>query len=278
MIISTRNSHAIKTQLYRWYNGYEKYFTASRIANQLELISEDIVMVTPRGTTIGKTSYMASLAEFKGIKISHKIEAINIESKENGISLATVNIIYHGIQKDGTDTCLKFIYENELYQTQGQLPVLKKIKLSVDGALKSPIFHESYPTLRSLALMHYYLFLLEQLNHNSNKIQEILADNFQLNLSEKIIINSIDALDNWLKSMPQQITSISHYPKNTIVNILAIDKYELNVDFDWEGWTKTGQKITAKTHHNWTIIDKKNAPFAKIQSINVIPLAPFKTA
>ncbi len=275
MIAPTKIEHAVKAQLYRWYNGYERYLTASRIVNQVALLAEDIVITTPRGKIAGKANYSWGLKDYKGMKIAHQIENIEIVTKINGSISVTVSLIYHGIQRNGTDTCMRFTYENELAQIPNQLPVFKRIQLSVADVLESPTFKDTYPKFRSLALMHYYLFLIEKLQENATEFQEILADDFQLNLSPTTVITTIAQLGTWLKGVAQKIAITSHYPKNIAVTALALNKYELKVDFDWEGWTITKQKMTAKTRHTWVIIDKKNERFAKIQSIEVEQLVPF---
>ena len=275
MIAPTKIEHAVKTQLYRWYNGYERYLTASRIANQIALLAEDIVITTPRGKITGKANYSWGLKDYKGMKIAHTIEHIEVVTKINGSISVAVSLIYHGVQRNGTDTCMRFRYENELAQIPNQLPIFKSIQLSVADVLDSPTFKDSYPRLRSLALMHYYLFLIEKLQENAADFQEILAEDFQLNLSPTTVLTSIPQLGAWLKNVAQKITVTSHYPKHVEVKALSLNKYELKVDFDWEGWTITKQKMTAKTRHTWSIIDKKNERFAKIQSIEVEQLVPF---
>lgn len=275
MITSTKKEHAIKTQLYRWYNGYERYFTASRIANQLELLVEDAVITTPSRSIAGKANYAPILNEYKKMKISHSIEKMDIHFKEGGAIEVEVGIVYHGIQSDGTDNCLGFTYENALQEIPNELPVFTAVNLKVGGFFKSPEFQDSYPRLRSLALMHYYLFLIEKLADNVAEFQEILTDDFQLNLSQEVVLNSMNDLDNWLKSVSTKLVVTSHYPKNIEVKNINRDTYELKVDFDWEGWTKSNQKMIAETRHTWVITDKKNDRFAKIQSIEVEQLTPF---
>lgn len=275
MIASTKINHAIKTQVYRWYNGYERYFTASRIKNQLELLAEDIQITTPRGKLSGKANYSTSLGDYKGMKIAHQVEEIELLPKPNGRLELSVNIIYHGIQKDGTDTCLRFSYKNELVSIPNQLPIFKSIHLSVAGAFESPLFVDTYPRLRSLALMHYYLYLIEQLKNNAADFEEILTNDFQLNLSKETSLISIEDLGNWLRNAAKKITITSHYPKNIKVKTLSRDTYELKVDFDWEGMTKANQKMIGETRHTWVIVDKKNDRFAKIKTIDVETINPF---
>lgn len=269
MIPSTKINHAVKTQLYRWLNSFERFFTASRKANQLDLLVDNFMVTTPKGSIVGKENYAYSLADYKGMKISHKIENIDIAAQSNGLISVVVSLIYHGIHKSGSDNCLRFKYETELSAQPNQLPLFKNMNLSVAGAFQSPTFQDSYPKLRSLALMYYYLFLIEKVADNAADFQEILTDDFQLHLSPTTTISTIDGLGNWLKRVAKNIAISSHYPKNIEVKQLAHETYRLTVDFDWEGWTVKEKKMTAKTRHTWVIKDKKNDRFAKIQSVNV---------
>lgn len=274
MIAPTKIDHAAKAQLYRYFNGFERFFTASRKANQLELLADDITLTTPRGSISGIANYIHSLGSFKGMKISHSIEDISIKTHPNGLITATVSLIYHGVQKDGSGNSLRFIYETELYQRPNQLPLFKTIQLGIDGAFESATFQDSYIKSRSLALMYYYLFLIEKVQDNGEEFQEILTDDFTLNLSPTTILKTNEDIGNWLKEVKKQLTISSHYPKHVEVKSLTHETYELTVDFDWQGWTIEEREMTTKTRHTWVIKDKKNDRFAKIQSIEAEQLAP----
>lgn len=269
MIPSTKIEHAVKTQIYRWLNSFEHFFTASRKANQLALLADNFIITTPKGSIVGKENYAFSLADYKGMKIAHRIENIDVSPQSDGLISVDISLIYHGIHRNGSDNCLRFKYETELSTSPFQLPLFKKINLTVAGAFESPAFQESYIKSRSLALLYYYLFLIEKVEENGEEFQEILTDDFQLNLSPTTTISTIDALSNWLKRVAKNIAITSHYPKNMAVTKLAHETYELTVDFDWEGWTVKEEKMTAKTRHTWVIKDKKNDRFAKIKSIDV---------
>jgi len=272
MIFTTRNTHAVKTQLYRWYNGYERPFTKARIANQLDLLTEDIHFITPNVTLRGKTEYTNALAAYKGMRISHQIEeAIITEGKNNQLGLFA-NILYHGIQSDGTDNYLHLVYDNQLILQDDDLPLFKRIQLDLAGGFESPDFEDSYPTTRSLALMHYYLYNIEKLSINATPFAEILTDDFQLNLSPETVITSLDSLSAWLQRAATEIAITSHHPKNVSVEQKA-GFFELKVDFDWEGWTKTNKKRKSTTRHIWKIVDDEKERFARIHQIEVINLS-----
>lgn len=275
MIASTKLEHAVKTQIYRWLNSFEHFFTTSRKANQLALLVDNFMITTPKGSIVGKENYAFSLADYKGMKIAHQIESIDVTPQSNGLISVVLHLIYHGIHKSGSDNCLRFKYETELASAPDQLPLFKTMNLSVDGAFKSPDFQDSYMHTRSMALLHYYLFLIEKVVDNANEFQEILTDDFQLHLSPTTTISTIDGLGNWLKRVANNMAITSHYPKTMAVIKLAHETYELIVDFDWEGYTVMEEKMAAATRHTWVIKDKKNDTFAKIQSINVEQLAPF---
>lgn len=269
MIHSTKIEHAVKTQIYRWLNSFEHFFTASRKTNQLALLTDNFIITTPKGSIVGKENYAFSLADYKGMKIAHRIENVEVTPQSNGVISVVFSLIYHGVHRTGSDNCLRFKYETALSAQPNQLPLFKKIDLTVGGAFESPKFQDSYIKSRSLALLYYYLFLIEKLPDNADEFHEILTDDFQLNLSPTTTLSTIDALENWLKRVAKNIVITSHYPKNMEVTKLTHETYQLTVDFDWEGWTVKEEKMRTKTQHTWVINDKKNDRFAKIQSIEV---------
>ena len=275
MIATTKNIHAAKAQLYRWYNGYERPFTKARIANQLDLLAEDIHFITPNQILQGKVNYAKALDAYQGMRIAHKIEEIAITEGEEGVVNISATILYHGIQSNGTDNYLRLTYDTLLQSQEEDLPLFKHIKLDLAGGMESPEFEDSYATTRSLAVLHYYLYNVERLTTDVQPFKEILTKDFQLNLSPQTKITTIDGLAQWLKGAATQVSITSHHPKNISV-VEKGDYFELKVAFDWEGWTRTNKKMVASTHHVWQIVDQPNERFARIRQIDVETLVPFQ--
>jgi len=275
-MIATKNIHAAKTQLYRWFNGYERPFTIRRIVNQVDILVTDIFIKLPNGEINGHKEYRRFLSNYRGMRISHELKNVEIVEQQQGQLALSVDLIYHGIQKNGEENCLIFHYENKLMQEEGHLPLFKELNLSVAGLVEKPLpFQDSYPTFRMMSLMHYWLFNMEHLDGNIVPFKEILTEDFVLNLSPTTKISSIEGLEKWLKTVPTQMEVTNHYPKNVAVKVLSENTFQLEVTFDWEGVTKNQEKMMATTRHTWVAKDELKLRFAKIQRMDVEYLAPF---
>lgn len=277
MIASTKNIHAVKTQLYRWYNGYERPFTIARIRHQMELLADDVFIKTPSGEVKGKKTYPRIVGNYRGMKISHVMKGVVVKESTDGLLKLTADIIYHGIQSNGEDNCFTFHYEDVLVTTPNQLPIFKEIILQPIGMLESPPFQDSYPTFRMMALMHYWLFNIEQLTINTEAFKELLEEDFQLNFPSGSI-TTLDQFATWLAKAAHQLDLTSHYPRDISVELLDKNTFQLTVTFDWEGFTKSQQKMTGITRHIWVATDHLKERFAKIKSMDVEVLAPFSIA
>lgn len=275
-MIAIKNIHAAKTQLYRWYNGYERPFTIRRIVNQVDILARDIFIKLPNGEINGHKEYRRFLSNYRGMKISHELKNVEVVEQQQGQLALSVDLIYYGIQKNGEENCLIFHYENKLMQEKENLPLFKEINLSVAGLVEKPLpFQDSYPTLRMMALMHYWLFNVEQLDGNVASFKEILTEDFALNLSPTTNITTLEKLEEWLKTVSTQMEVTNHYPKDVAVEVLNENTFQLEVTFDWEGVTKNQAKMTATTRHTWLAKDDLKLRFAKIQRMDVEYLAPF---
>ena len=63
-----KNSHLALTQYYRWYQVYEVPLTKQRIANQADILAEDVEISSVAGVTKGKEGLEERLMLFNGWK------------------------------------------------------------------------------------------------------------------------------------------------------------------------------------------------------------------
>ncbi|TBR37769.1 hypothetical protein CBF23_013830 [Marinomonas agarivorans] len=273
---STLKSHLAKVQLYRWYQLYERPMNDARIANQMALFDENIIINSTSGQLKGKPNYPDALQRFKGWKNAHHVQSVTVTNTEKGAYQLTANIIYQGIKPDGEKSSYRIDYNTKLTSNGDLLPVFANIDLNVTGP--APVtFDDSYADNRMLSLLHYWLALMEQLDGNVEPFKEILTDDFRLNLSAKNNnINNIESFTKWLNGVPLQLQQSSHHIKNFSAQQIGADLYQLQVDFDWYGIMKTGQRMTAKTRHIWQVVDNPNERFARVQKVDVETLEDFK--
>jgi len=264
----TTASHLAKTQYYRWYQLYERPMNASRIANQMEMFTDGIIIESSAGTMTGKESYPERLQVYEGWKNAHHVQNVSVITDENGHSKIVADIKYQNIQPNGKTASYTIDYTMDLEGNSGQLPKLSKVSIKPTGESQDA-FTDAYPNNRVHSLMYFWLANMEQLDGNVKPFEELLTADFELNFSTSSKMKSIKELESWLNETPMQLMQSSHYPENLKIKIVNDTTYEVTVAFDWYGIAKNGQKMKAKTQHNWMVIDNPNERFARIKKADV---------
>ncbi|WP_055444265.1 hypothetical protein [Lacinutrix himadriensis] len=271
---TTREQHIAKVQLYRWYQLYERAINEQRIANQLDLLEEDVYMKSAAGEMRGKVNYPERLTVYKGWKNAHHVEHVNITTSEKGLHLEA-DLRYQNILPDGVKASYTIHYNTEMVKGEGYLPKFSSIEIIPRGETNE-VFEDAYPTNRVKSLMYYWIASMENLDGNVTPFKEVLADDFVLNFSTSSTITSILDLEKWLNGTPKQLSNSEHYPKHFEVKQIMENEYEMTVVFDWKGKTKAGKNLEGTTKHTWYIIDNPNDRFAKILKVDVVQTNPFK--
>jgi hypothetical protein len=269
----TVTEHMAKTQYYRWYQLYEGPLSEQRINNQMEILSDDLVLETSAGTMKGKSAYPERVKVYEGWQNAHHVQNVAVTEEGDAIQLEA-DIRYQNITPDQKRHSYAIHYSMQLEQSDGALPTFSAIKIAPTGKTDDT-FVDAYAENRTKSLMHYWLGLMEQLQGNVTPFTELLADDFQLNFSTTPI-NSVEEFQTWLNGTPSQLKQSSHYPENFSVKSLGENRYEVRVDFDWYGIMKNDTKLRVKTAHTWQIIDNPEERFAKITRIDVKQIEPLR--
>ncbi len=268
----TLKYHLAKTQYYLWYQLYERPMNEQRIANQMDLFIDDVIIESATGILRGKENYPERLSVYKGWKNAHHVQNISLVTNKEGKSQIMADIRYQNIQPDGKKASYTLDYVMEFEDFSNKLPKLTKVIIKPTGETEDT-FEDAYPNNRINSLMHYWLSNMEQLDGNVKPFEELLTDEFELNFSTAPI-KSIEELENWLNGTPKQLIQSSHHPENLIVKTINDTTFEVSVVFDWYGIAKNGQKMKAKTLHNWVVIDNPNERFARIRKVDVKQIEP----
>lgn len=75
-------------------------------------------------------------------------------------------------------------YSTRLQPRANDLPVFEKLERKLTGEIKEFRFESRYAENRSKSFMHYWLHLVETSHQHSGKFREILASDFNLQMSE----------------------------------------------------------------------------------------------
>ncbi len=269
----TTQSHLAKAQYYRWYQLYERPMNEARIANQMDLFMDTIVIESAAGTMKGKENYPERLTVYKGWKNAHHVQNVAVTTHENGKTQIIADIKYQNIKPDGKKASYTIDYVMEVENNLKALPKLSKVSIKTKGETQDS-FKDAYPNNRVNSLMYYWIANMEQLDGNVKPFEELLTKEFELNFSTSSQIKTLSELEIWLNETPKQLIQSSHYPENLIIKVIDENTFEVSVAFDWYAIAKNGQKMKAKTQHKWIVIDNPNERFARIKKADVSQIEP----
>lgn len=274
-IITTRDQHLAKAQLYRWYQLYERPMNDERINNQLEMLDENIMMINSSGEFKGTNGYLERLKVYNGWLNAHHINSIAVTLLDDNSIGLEADLHYQNIKPNGEKQSYALHYNDiRLEKVVDSLPKFTRVEIVPVGATDEE-FEDAYPTNRTKSLMYFWLANMESLDGNVELFKELLADDFTLNFSTSSRIISIQEFKTWLNGTPMQLKESSHYPEKFTVKTIMENEYEVTVEFDWKGITKENKQVKAKTKHIWYVIDDLNERFARILKADVSQIEPF---
>ncbi|WP_295756169.1 hypothetical protein [Undibacterium sp.] len=271
-----QQTHLALAQYYRWYQVYEVPLSATRIANQKAILSDDVEITSQMGTSKGKADLQQRLELFTGWQNAHHVQNTEVKLLPDGKLSLEADIVYQNIRPDLSRHSYRLHYATVLVSTEQDLPVFEKLDLQATGQIAQFDFEPAYAENRSKSFMHYWLYLLETANGDSTKLHELLADDFSLELSEGQHISNLPQFDTWISAIPQRLSASSHAYKNFKVLDHGDQSFSVTLDFDWQGFNLQGQAMRAESQHEWLLENDMELRFAKLKSMRVRMLKPFQ--
>lgn len=269
-----QQSHLVLAQYYRWYQVYEVPFTAERINNQKDILSEDVEISSQSGTTKGKEGLEERLTVFTGWKNAHHVQNTTIKELPDGNLSLEADILYQNIRPDDSKYSYTLYYSTLLKQRENDLPIFTKLDLKATGVIEEFKFEAAYPQNRTKSFMHYWLYLME--NPDAEKFKELLAPDFSLKLTSNDEIKTFSKFEEWLKSISARVLTSFHSYKNFEVKDNKDNTFTVSVDFDWKGINVAEEKMIAETHHEWLLTNNLDERFARMKRMKVTALKPFQ--
>lgn len=268
--------HAALTQLHRWYLLYEdsKY----GIENQLDILDKDVTVNSGLGEAKGHEQYSERLKQIPTTwKNAHDVKSTDVKVGEDGSLSMIVNITYlnQGLLEGGGVRTADLTYTTTLKQSNTVLPKFTSIAIGQNSDGTTDTFVPQYGNNRILSLAHYWLALIEDPSRNPEPVKEILADGFSLNFSSGAI-TEFEGFKAWLAGPGSAITASTHKIGDFSQESIGDGEYKVSMTFDWNGILPDGNEMTAKTRHNWTVTDDPTERFARIKTVDVEVLEPFK--
>lgn len=267
--------HAALTQLHRWYTFYEN--PKADIAHQLAILDENVLLKSSLGEASGHEAYVSRVAQLPDTwQNAHFTKTPDISIADDGSVQLNLEITYQnvGMLPDGAVRQANLAYTTQLKPTDTVLPKFTSIAIEPLGEPTGGTFKSAYGENRLLALVHYWLALIEDPARDPEPVRDVLAEDFSLNFSSGTITD-FDGFEAWLAGPASQVAASTHVLSNFSYKELGDGQFSLMVDFDWEGILPDGKEMTAKTRHAWVVMDDPTEAFARIKSIDVEVLAPF---
>lgn len=270
--------HAARAQLHRWYQYYEK--SEVGIANQLDVLSEDVTIKSASGTAGSRAQYEAAVKQFPtSWSNSHDLQQSDVTINADGSIRLSAKIRYQniGMLPEGALRANAISYDMVLKPTNAVLPVFNKIDITTGKAIEGDEFVDLYPQNRLLSLLHYWMALVEDPKRDAAPFKEILVPELDIKFSAAgDTITSFDQLAAWLAGPASAVSASRHTVSNFSYKLLDENRYELKVDLGWHGIRPDNVQMTAKTRHTWTVLDKPTERFARVEKVRVETLEPFK--
>lgn len=269
-----QTKHSVLAQYHRWYQVYEVPFTEKTIANQKDILTNDVEIISQNGTSKGKEGLAERLKVFTGWENAHHVQKTEIKLLGNGDISLEADILYQNIRPDNSKFCYTLHYSTILEQRENDLPIFKMLNLQATGVVEDFKFEEAYTENRAKSFIHYWLYLMEC--PNVNQFKELLNENFVLHLSTGETISNFESFKSWIQSTSSKLKTSTHQYKNLEILKDIDNTIKMKVDFEWKGITVENEKMTAETHHEWILSNDTENRFAKMKQMKVAALKPFQ--
>lgn len=278
MFAETATEHRALAQLYRWYQLYERPITPERIAHQLEILDQDVLLEMTYGTARGHDAYLAGVAALPGTdRNAHHVLHAEVTPLDDRTTMIQAEVVYQRLAENGTLTSNLLHYDLWLEHQPDALPIFTRIRVRAVGPDEATMFEDAYAESRAKSFLHHWLQLVENVDGSPAPLQELLAtDGFSLYLtSASEPLTTFEQLETWFAGVGAQIDESSHRARNLKVSVMDEDTFSVSVDFDWLGVTGDGRLMAGETHHDW-ILEDTGERFLRLKQANVTTSRPFE--
>lgn len=269
---AANDKHAAMTQLHRWWLIYE----SPQPEIHFDILSDDIVVDSATGQLKGLEAYKKRLIDFKGWKNAHHLQNSKVWQKNAQEIELQAEIVYQNIRPDGQKLAYLISYEATLEKQKGQLPRFKLIKLRPLKTLDDTTFVSAYEDNRLRSFTHYWLYLMETAHGDAKPFQELLSSKFSLAMGGPQPYTKFADFAAWYKSVPSWLAKSSHTVQNMEAKAVGENLINAKLSFDWQGLSRDGKPMVARTAHQWVLEDQASRRFPTMKEMKVDVLVPFQ--
>lgn len=157
-----------------------------RVGNALQILAENVTVVSPSGTLYGRDHYIDRIAIYKGWKNAHRVKTFTVTVPSPDTYGLEAQILYENIRPNGEKYTTRNRYVAVLKSNNSQdpldLPVFEKIELFPKLIEQVP-FEDAYYENRAKSFLHRWLLLMEITAAPVDRFDALLATQFSLDLS-----------------------------------------------------------------------------------------------
>ncbi|WP_414169238.1 hypothetical protein ACMATS_25830 [Streptoverticillium reticulum] len=136
---------------------------------------------------------------------------------------------------------------------------------------------DAYAEHRALAFVHQWCFLIEQPPTDPAPLQELIGTPVSLRLSDGRELTTFAEISAWHDATAHAMDVTSHTIIGWKLSQPVSGRYDLAIDFAWQGISPTGQPMTARTHHEWSL-NEDGTRLPRLASFVSSLLQPFAPA
>jgi hypothetical protein len=271
--------HRALTVVHRWYYGSEALH--ADLEHHAELLTDDFTMhgasESGQPRLVGRRDHLSGVAARpSGRREAHHLRSLAIEHTGSGTAHA---IITHDFEtaRPRINDAARVRWDLELVHDPAErLPRMRTMTEQILERRATPLV-EAYAENRVLAFLHYWLSLLEQPAADAEPLRELLHPDLAMTLSDGRVLHVFGEVAAWYAGAGALIDISTHHlidPTITAATDGTDDGHDLSVDFAWEGITREGQPMIARTRHRWTLADTGER-YLRLRRFAVTILDPF---
>ncbi|MFY0597748.1 MAG: hypothetical protein JXQ85_15060 [Cognatishimia sp.] len=269
-------ANAALAQFYRWFQFYER--PQGGLENALDILADDVHVQSSLGEANGIGEYKARVESLPATwQNSHKINSVDVTITVDGAVSLAANVTYQniGAAADGVISRADLSYAVTYDDGSAALPKITSVQITNNAQSASETYHDAYPENRVRSLVHRWLTIIENPVRDPEGFKEILAANPEINFSSGLI-QDYDGLAAWLAGPGSQVAASTHIVKDLTVAEIEGGDWQTVMVFDWAGLLPDGTELIAKTQHTWVVDNDVTERFARVKSVNVEVLEPFR--
>ena len=263
----------IKSALYKWFQLFERPITTERIQLQMDLLANDVSIITSLGSIKGKSNFPNQMSIFNNWTLANHIAEIDIYPVGVRMYSALTKSDYHVIHPDGNVKNYTVQFEADLKLNDDLNCEFHRIVIkSVANA--NDKFKDNYALHRASDVVCYCMGMIEKNVIDSSLFENCFESDFEIQPLKNTSINSLSSILVWIEELNKTWANLSLNPVNISVHTSPDDEIEVKFDLLMEGVDMNGKSVSSLSKNQWLLSNDINEAFARVKLIRVEKLEP----